>query len=121
MDAPESADVSQAISDLQQAADLTPPDNALRPRIVTDLESARIVQRIFAREDPVATLGRTEREAAETILATAQGLRRDHPDFPMMAAQAAATLMLRGLADRTPSSIDQAIALLAEASTVPTA
>ena len=57
IDAPESADVSQAISDLQHAADLTPPDNALRPRIVTDLESARIVQRIFAREDPVRDAG----------------------------------------------------------------
>ena len=119
MDAPESADVSQAISDLQQAADLTPPDHSLRPRIVTDLESARIVQRTLAREDPVPTLGRTEREAAETILATAQGLRRDHPDFPMMAAQAAATLILRGLADLDPKPMDQAIALLADACTVP--
>ena len=119
MDAPESADFSQAISDLQQAADLVPPDHPLCPRIIADLESVRIARQALAAEDPVPKMGRSERAAAETVLATVQGLRRDHPDFPSLAAQAAAVLMMQGVADLDPKPMDRAIALLADACTVP--
>lgn len=116
---PERADASQAVSDLRQAVDLIPPDHPLRPRIVADLDSVRVVQRGMASDDRTPNLDRAEREAAQRLLATAQDLRRDHPDFPLLAAQAAGALMMQGVADHDPKPVDQAIALLADACTVP--
>ena len=46
---PERADASQAVSDLRQAVDLIPPDHPLRPRIVADLDSVRVVRAAWPR------------------------------------------------------------------------
>ena len=71
------------------------------------------------RARPQASVGRPERDAFDRILAEAQSIGRDHVDFPALAAQAAAGLMLRGVADRDKTAMGQAISLLAEACSVP--
>ena len=116
---PERADADQVISDLQLAADLIPADHALQARIAADLASVRMIQRSLMSPASVPKLDAGEREAAQAILGTVQGLRRDHPDFPLLAAQAAVALMLQGVSDHDPTPMDKAIALLSDACAVP--
>lgn len=115
----EGQDPAVPVAQLEQALSLTEPGHPLRPRLVASLETARVVQELRARRLGSPSLGRAERHSFETILAEARSMRRDHADFPAMTAQAAAGLMLRGIADGDTAAMTQAVSLLAEACSVP--
>jgi len=91
----EERDPARAVADLEQAADLIPADHALRHRVIADLQAAR------------------------NLLAVAQDLGRDHPDFPSISAQAAAALVLQGWGDPASGPTDQAIHMLADVASMP--
>jgi hypothetical protein len=116
----EGPDLTATVADLEQAADLMEPADALRSRLVTEVETARVLQGLLGpSRGSTASLGRPEREAFEKILAEVRSVGRDHHDFPALAAQAAAGLMLRGIVDGDQAAMGQAISLLAEACSVP--
>ncbi len=117
---PEGLDLTETVADLERAVGLMKPGDALRPRLVAELEMARVWQQLSARSRGLTpTLGRPERESFEKIVAQARSIGRDHPDFPALAGQAAGALMLRGVADSDVTAMGQAISLLAEACAVP--
>jgi hypothetical protein len=107
------------IADLERAIALMKPDDALRPRLIADLETIRVMHQI--RHNPAGPgipLGQS-RQAFDKILAEAQNINRDHADFPALAAQAAAGLMVRALAENDILAAGQAISLMAEVCAVP--
>jgi hypothetical protein len=116
-DTREQCDLAGAVRDIEQALRLMKPDGPLRPRLIAQLETARAMMAVYA--GPGTTLGDPEREAFSKIMSAAQSVGRDHPDFPSLAGHAAAGLMLRGLSDGKTELIDQAIALVADACSVP--
>jgi CHAT domain len=112
---------AEVLADLERAAELVPADDPLRPRVVADMQVARALQGIMTTQAGRGTsaVGDPERAAFGQVLATAESLSRDHPDFPGLAGEAATGLMLRAIADRDMSLIGQAISLIAEACAVP--
>ncbi|MGD0602834.1 MAG: CHAT domain-containing protein [Streptosporangiaceae bacterium] len=111
---------AEVIGDLDQAAGLIGGQDPLRPRVVAALQAARAVRGIMsAPAGPGIPLGESERTALEQVLAEAENISHDHPDFPGLAGGAAAGLMVRALADQDASLVDRAIALIAAACAVP--
>jgi hypothetical protein len=113
-------DLTKAVAGMEQVVDLMDPAHTLRPRMVADLEAMRALQELTdpAREQ-AAYVGPPERDAFDKILAQAQGIGRDHVDYPALMAQAAAGLMLQAVVDRDKAAMGRAISLLAEACSVP--
>ena len=115
-----SQDLTGMADDLERALSLVPPDHPLRPRLIADLETVRAVGEMRrSPAGPGIPMRPVSQEAFEKILAQAQAINRDHPDFPGLAAQAAAGLMLRALSGGDIAPMGQAISLLAEACGVP--
>jgi hypothetical protein len=117
---PEGEDLTETVADLEQAVGLMKPEDPFWSRMVALLQTARAMQErlVSGRRSP-ASLGRSEREAFEQVLAEAKSMSRDHHNFPLVAGQAATGLMLRGLADSDTTAMGEAISLLAEACSVP--
>jgi len=116
----EGRDMTETVAVLERAVSLVKPDDPLRPRLIADLETVRVMHEMrYSRAGPGIPLGNSKQEAFEKILVEAQNINRDHSDFPTLAAQAAAGLMLRALADGDIRPIGKAISLMAEACAVP--
>ena len=108
------------IADLERAAELVPGHDPLRARVVADLEGARALRGIAAAAGTgPPTVGDPDRAAFNQVLATAENLSRDHPDFPALAGEAAAGLVLRAIVDRDMSLIGRALSLIAETNSIP--
>jgi hypothetical protein len=113
-------DLTSAVSAMEQVVDAIDPAHALRPRMIADLEGIRAIQELTdPAHGPDAFVGRSQRDSFDKILAQAQRIGRDHVDYPALAAQAAAGLMLQGVADRDKTAMGRAISLLTEACSVP--
>jgi CHAT domain len=114
-------DLTRTMADMEQAAELMKRSGqGLRPRLVAELESVRILRELTAPSRGSAmSLGQPERDAFDKILAEVRGMSRDHIDYPALSAQAASGLMMRGIIDRDKTAMGQGIALLAEACSVP--
>jgi hypothetical protein len=118
-DREDSPDTAEMIADLERAIALMKPDDELRPRLIASLESVRVMHHMQHNPaGPGIPLGQS-RQAFDKILAEAQNINRDHADFPPLAAQAAAGLMLRALAEGDILAASQAISLMAEVCAVP--
>ena len=106
-----------AIADLERAASIQEVEPSLAPGIAFTLETARLMrERMTVEAEQPMSLGANEREALHGLLAAANQVGRDNPQYPVLVAQAAGGLVLRGLADHDSTLIDQAIRMLAEAS-----
>ena len=116
----EGSDIDAAIADMEQAVGLLPADQPAGQHMAARLNGVRVMRGMQA---PGAGPGRpftaADRAALDEMFAAASSMRRDHSDFPSLAAQAAAGLMVRALADRDVALMDQAISLVAEACSVP--
>lgn len=111
--------ISAAVADLERAAPMTEGNDALRVSITSELEVARALLETTSAAERGAHLGPAARQAFDRLLETAATLGPDHPEYPTVLSQAANGLMLRGIADKEPRLMDQAIALLADACRVP--
>ncbi|MGD0064697.1 MAG: hypothetical protein ABSB76_14785, partial [Streptosporangiaceae bacterium] len=117
---PAGLDLTQTVADMERAAELTKTAQGVRPRMVAELETVRAMRELRApSRGPAMSLGQPERDAFAAILTQVQAMRRDHIDYPALAAQAASGLMMRGIVDRDQTAMGQGIALLAEACSVP--
>ena len=116
--APDLARLDRAIADLERAAPAVGESQALEVLVVNELRSARALREIVAAGGKAA-VGPVARDAFAGILAQAQSLNADHPEYPTLIAQAAAGLALSGLADNNLKQIDQAVTLLGDACAVP--
>ncbi len=106
-----------ALADLERAASAVGENQALAEIVSSELRSARALREMVAAGDRVF-VGPVARNAFAGILAQAKGLDADHPEYPALLAQAAAGLVLNGLADNNLKLIDQAITLLGDACAV---
>jgi len=109
--------LTAAIADLERAASIQEVEPSLAPGIAFTLETARLMrERMTVEAEQPMSLGANEREALHGLLAAAKQVGRDNPQYPILVAQAAGGLVLRGLADHDSTLIDKAIRMLAEAS-----
>jgi tetratricopeptide (TPR) repeat protein len=116
----EGEDIGEAMSDVERAVELMPADDPARQRLAVQLGGVRAARGMRAPgAGPGRPLGSADREALDRMRAMAANLPRDHAEFPSLAAQAAAGLMARALADSDAKLMDEAISLLAEACSVP--
>jgi tetratricopeptide (TPR) repeat protein len=114
---PDLARLDRAIADLERAAPVVRERQALEVLVTSELRSARALRELVAAGgNPV--VGPVAREAFAEILAQAQSLDADHPEYPALLAQAATGLVLRGLAGNNLKLIDQAVTLLGDACAV---
>lgn len=113
-------DLTAMVADLERACELMEPLDSVRSRMIADLESIRALGEIMtSSSQSTPTLGPAEREAFEKVLAEVRSISRDHHDFSLLSAQAAAGLMMRGIVDGDTAAMGQAISLLAEGCSVP--
>ena len=112
--------IGAAIDDLEQALAQIGPEQAARVDLTSALETARIMQeQLTAPSGPGRPLGASTSVALGQLLETAQTMGRDRVEYPVVAAQAAAGLALRGLSSGNVAFLDQAIAQLADACAAP--
>jgi hypothetical protein len=108
--------VTRAIGDLERAAEVAEPGNPLSSWVMSSLETARFQREIMTTSPEHGMhLGTDSRETLAKLLAAAESMSHDHPEFPSLVAQAASGLMLRGLADNDLRLIDRAISLIGDA------
>jgi CHAT domain len=109
--------VTAAISDLEHAAAASPGlEKLISAGIIAALGPARVLrERLLAPAEQPMTLGAEERQSFDLVLEVANRTGRQGREYPVLASQAAAGLMLRGMADSDISLIDRAIRMLAEA------
>ena len=112
------AGLDDAIADLERADSAVSTNPAVGTMVLAELRSARALREALANGGR-AIVGPAARDAFDGILAQAQSLRPDHPDHPTLLTQAAAGLMLRGLAENNLGLIDQAVTLLGDACAAP--
>jgi hypothetical protein len=115
---PDLARLDRAVADLERALPVVGEYPALEVSVSSELRSARALREMVAAGGKVF-LGPVARDAFAEILAQAQGLNTDHPEYPALLSQAAAGLALKGLADNNLKLIDQSIKLLGDACAVP--
>ena len=118
---PSLATVDGAIADLEQAeAELGPADSS-RLGLITTLGAARVLrEQLTSPIGPDMTLGPAANDAFERQLAEAERVGPASLEYPALAGQAAAGLMMRGLSTHDVTLVDQAIALLADVCAIPT-
>lgn len=113
--------VDRAIEDLERAAAQCGPAEAARLGMIAALGTARVLrEQLASPPGPDMTLGPAAVDALERMLEAAGRAARDSLDYPVLAAQAAAGLILRGLAAGDSTLVDRAIAMLADVCAVPT-
>jgi hypothetical protein len=112
--------MSTAVSDLERAQGMIGDEEPLRSAVAAALEMARAALPFLAGSpDRGVFLAPASRDAFDQLLKSAQSMRRDHPHYPAVVGSAVSGLALKGLADKNPKLIDQAIAMIADACTVP--
>ncbi len=109
--------VTAAIDDLERAAAFQGLGQPLSAGVAAALQTARAMRDDLVQQaERPMSLGAEARDAFDQLRAAAEQAGRENPEYPVLAAQAAGGLMLRGLADHDINLIDQAIRMLAEAS-----
>ena len=112
------AGLDDTIADLERADSAVSANPAIGTMVLAELRAAQALREALANGGQ-ATVGPAARDAFDGILAQAQGLRPDHPEYPTLLTQAATGLMLRGLAENNLKLIDQAVTLLGDACAAP--
>ena len=112
--------VEAALGDLESALALLPEGHLMRSRIPDELALARALQEVAgAAHGSPSVVSSDARAAFDRLLLSTEQLGRDHPEYPMLAAQAASGLMLRGLADRDLTFVNQGVDMLEGACAAP--
>lgn len=112
--------VERAVSDLQSAGQVLGQDQLLQDTVASLLEAAGAVRELLAAShDRDAFLEVTALGAFDKLLAAAESLGQDHPEYPKLIAMAADGLVRKGTTDNNPKLIDRAVALLTGAQVLP--
>lgn len=112
--------VDQAIEDLEQAVALLGPAESGRLGMITPLATARLLRaQLTERLGPDLPLGQDVNDTFDQLAEAAERAGRDSMDYPVLAAQAASGLMLRGIAQHDLTLLDRGIALLADVCALP--
>jgi hypothetical protein len=113
--------VNEAIADLERAEAELGPAEAGRQGLITSLGTARFLREQLAEPaGPEMTLSPAASDTFERMLEAAERVGRDSLEYPVLAAQAAAGLILRGLTAGDVTLVDRAIALQASVCAIPT-
>ena len=113
--------VNEALDDLERAEAELGPAESSRLGVITSLGSARLLRDQLTRPPgPSMTLSPTASDTFDQLLAEAERSGPNSLEYPVVAAQAAAGLLLRGLAAGDVTLVDRAIALLAGVCAIPT-
>lgn len=117
---PSVSGVDEAIDDLERAEAELGPESS-RPGLATMLGSARFLREQLSKPSgPDMTLGPMASDAFDRLVEDAERAGRDSLEYPVLAGQAAAGLMLRGLSAGDVGLVDRAIALLADVCAIAT-
>ncbi len=116
---PQPSRVAAAIKDLEQALAQIGPEQAVRIDLTSVLDTARIMHEQFSAPSHPGRLGAGTSLALERLLETAETMERDHIEYPVVAAQAAAGLALRALSSGDVTLINQAIARISDVCRIP--
>src|SRR5450756_1435945 len=113
--------VNEAIDGLKRAEAELGSAESSRPGMTTMLGSARfMLERLKNPPGPAMTLGPMASDAFDRLLEEAERAGPGSLEYPVLAGQAAAGLMLRGLAAGDVCLVDRAVALLADVCAIPT-
>ncbi|HMD94662.1 MAG TPA: CHAT domain-containing protein, partial [Trebonia sp.] len=113
--------LNEAIDDLERAEAEFGPAEAARLGMITSLGTARFLrEQLTSPIGPDMTLGPMASDTFDRLLEAAERAGRDSLDYPVLAGQAAAGLILRGLGARDVTLVDRAIALYADVCAIPT-
>lgn len=115
---PDLEQLDQAIAELKRAERVVGETPSLGTSVSGELRTAVALREVVAARDKTY-VGPVARDAFAGILAQAQALGPDHPEYPTLLAQAAGGLALSGLADNNLKLIDQAVTLFGDACAVP--
>jgi hypothetical protein len=112
--------VNEALTDLERAEAEFGSAESSRLGVITSLGSARFMREQLTNPlEPGMTLGPAASDAFDRLLADAEHVGPDSLEYPVLAAQAAAGLMLRGLSAADVTLVDRGIALLAGVCAIP--
>lgn len=118
---PSGASVNAAIEDLQRAQEEMGQAEADRLGLITSLGTARLLRdQVTEPIGPNMVLGPAAGGMFDQLLETAERVGPHSLEYPVLAGQAAAGLMLRGLAARDIALVDRSIALQASICAIPT-
>jgi tetratricopeptide (TPR) repeat protein len=113
--------VNEAIEDMERAEATIGPAEASRIGLFTSLGTARLLRdRLTQPPEAGMMLSPAASDTFDRLLAEAEQTGRDSLEYPVLATQAAAGLMMRGLAAADVTQVDRAIALLAGVCAIPT-
>jgi hypothetical protein len=115
---PDPVHIGEAVADLERALPAVGGHQSLESMVSRELQAARALREIASAKGRVF-LSPVARESYAEMLAQAQRLNADHPDYPALVAQGASGLMMGALADNNLKQIDRAITLLGDACSVP--
>jgi hypothetical protein len=113
------ARLPEALADLERAAELIGPDHPSSSFMISTIQTARTLQARMQAPAAGMFVGPEETAAFDAMLAAAGQIGGDHPEYPLLLAQGANGLMLRGIAAYDRELIDRAIPALANACSVP--
>lgn len=117
---PKLPEVDAAIEDLERALVQMGPEWADRMDLTSVLDTARVMrEQLVTPSGPGRPLGPAMSRAFGNLDAAAQTMGQSRAEYPVVAAQAAAGLAMRGLAAADVTLVDQAIARLADAAATP--
>jgi tetratricopeptide (TPR) repeat protein len=112
--------LTEAIADLELAETELGPELATQLGVVSALETARMQRAELATPSgPGMPLNAETSDALDRLREAAENAGRDRFDYPVLAAQAAAGLVMRGLSTGDVALVDQGIALLADTCAIP--
>lgn len=112
--------VTAAIEDLELAEATAGAQSVIRLGVTGTLETARMLrEQLTTPSGPGKPLGPDTDEAFDRLLDAARQAGRYHAEYPVLVMQAAAGLVMRALSSGDVTFVDRAIALLADASTIP--
>lgn len=112
--------VAEAIEDLERAEAEFGPGEAARLGTISSLGTARMLREFLLEPPgPDMTLGPGVVDTFDRLLAAAERAGPDSLEYPVLASQAAAGLMMRGLSTGEVAVVDRAIALCAGVCAIP--
>lgn len=110
--------LARALDDTERAAQLVGPGSPVSAFMISSIQTARTMRARMAAPCEGMFLGEDEKAAFDALLTAAEQLGSDHPDYPLLLAQGAGGLILRGLAAGDLGLINRAIPALAVASSL---
>jgi tetratricopeptide (TPR) repeat protein len=113
--------VKEAVEELERAEAALGPAQSSRLGVITSLGAMRLLrEQLTQPADAGMAVGPDASDTFDRLLAEAERAGRDSLEYPVLATQAAAGLMMRGLAAGDVTLVDRAVALVAGVCAIPT-